>query len=550
MIKLVSMTLASSICLASCTLLFVPKYQKVSVTLPYPQSKLYCNDSLVGTGKVLEVKLPRGGNISQLRVETEGYRDIHATAAANKANAVHWLNLPILAGLGAGIANMVDTSRTLIGLYVGAGVGVYASAYGAMVPRGKNYRPMVFDRNLHIKRTYRSNSQKYLLVENVAISLAKGAFSIQITRKGKKNNYYAPRLTSPDSMGVDNSIFAARLNSELKKCGFVDTTKATLLKSTINKLTLRAEVIEVNATGDNPNPNPYNNQQVTEARETMSCAIKTKWQIADAYGTILFDSTVASASGIFTVCADTFHSDPYSATLARVTNDALEASMHTVLLNTKAQELLNATSQESETPQEALVIKKPTAHPTNLEEAIAACVTVAATNGKEQKWHGSGFYISQDGYIITNYHVVASATNIQIFNSDGQKFTATVARKNEVADLALLKIDATPSTAFELPTTKGYNVGIDVYAIGTPTSQELGQTLSKGIISGNRKGEAGNEVIQTDVSVSGGNSGGALINKQVELLGVVNAKLVGIGVEGIAFAIPAQNIMTFLNLKF
>jgi serine protease Do len=80
-------------------------------------------------------------------------------------------------------------------------------------------------------------------------------------------------------------------------------------------------------------------------------------------------------------------------------------------------------------------------------------------------------------------------------------------------------------------------VGEEAYALGTPYDIDLGASVTKGIISGKRK-DATRTLIQTDVSISPGNSGGALINEQGTLLGIVNEKVLGMGVEGIGFAIP------------
>jgi len=80
-----------------------------------------------------------------------------------------------------------------------------------------------------------------------------------------------------------------------------------------------------------------------------------------------------------------------------------------------------------------------------------------------------------------------------------------------------------------------------VYAIGTPSDIELGQTLSKGIISGKRLFNQ-KQYIQTDVSINSGNSGGALIDPQGNLLGIISAKIVGVGIEGLGFAIPIKYI--------
>ncbi|MBC7922918.1 MAG: trypsin-like peptidase domain-containing protein, partial [Ferruginibacter sp.] len=182
--------------------------------------------------------------------------------------------------------------------------------------------------------------------------------------------------------------------------------------------------------------------------------------------------------------------------------------------------------------------------PTTVEEAMNATVTI-----KHKEGHGSGCLMTKDGYVITNFHVVAGMDNFQVLLQDGKSFSAKLVRKNEAADLALLKIDANLDFAYLVPSSKNYSIGQEVFAIGTPTSLDLGQTVSKGIISGIRKVEK-SDMIQTDVSVNPGNSGGALINAKGELVGIVNSKIMGLGVEGIAFCIPAWEIARLLSVNY
>ena len=93
-------------------------------------------------------------------------------------------------------------------------------------------------------------------------------------------------------------------------------------------------------------------------------------------------------------------------------------------------------------------------------------------------------------------------------------------------------------------------IGIDVYAIGTPRSVQLGQSITRGILSGYRINPNNNsKIIQTDAKINGGNSGGALINSNGELLGVVDYKLIGLGVEGLSFGICATEIKKALNIE-
>jgi len=193
---------------------------------------------------------------------------------------------------------------------------------------------------------------------------------------------------------------------------------------------------------------------------------------------------------------------------------------------------------------DTLTIKNTLASPVNLENSTNAVITVI-----QKDWHGSGCVISSDGYIVTNYHVVGldTAEVFVVFNS-GAKKRCVFIRGNAEYDLSLLKVDSTFQNPIKINPSKAINVGADVYAIGTPSDIKLGQSITKGIVSGKRNLD-GKIFIQSDVSVNKGNSGGALTNKEGELIGVVNSKLMGFGVEGVGFAIPAFYLEEALMLK-
>ena len=117
-------------------------------------------------------------------------------------------------------------------------------------------------------------------------------------------------------------------------------------------------------------------------------------------------------------------------------------------------------------------------------------------------------------------------------------------------DLALLKVEGKFDNAFTLPVNQNYKIGEEVIAIGTPKSVQLGQSASKGIVSGDRK-HKGSSYFQTHITVNRGNSGGPIIlAKNGELTGVVEFKLGGMGTEGVSFSIPAFEVMKALNLTY
>ncbi len=164
---------------------------------------------------------------------------------------------------------------------------------------------------------------------------------------------------------------------------------------------------------------------------------------------------------------------------------------------------------------------------------------------------GSGFVISEDGYILTNYHVIKGVSNITVFFSDDTSYDATVVGDEEDNDIAVLKIDAKGLKPIVLGDSSSITVGENVYAIGNPLG-ELTFTLTGGLVSAkdrsvtNSDGTAIN-MIQTDTAINSGNSGGPLFDQYGQVIGVVSAKLSGSGnstasVEGLGFAIPVNDV--------
>ena len=166
---------------------------------------------------------------------------------------------------------------------------------------------------------------------------------------------------------------------------------------------------------------------------------------------------------------------------------------------------------------------------------------------------GSGVIVSPDGYILTNNHVVAGATDIQVTTSDKQEYKARIVGTDPRTDIAVLKIDATNLPAITIGDSSKIQVGDTVLAIGDPFG--VGETVTSGIVSGLGRTNLGIEdyedFIQTDAPINPGNSGGALVNDRGELIGINTAILSrgSGGSEGVGFAVPAnlaRNVMAQL----
>lgn len=154
---------------------------------------------------------------------------------------------------------------------------------------------------------------------------------------------------------------------------------------------------------------------------------------------------------------------------------------------------------------------------------------------------GSGVIISEDGYIVTNNHVIEDASKITVRLRNGQEYAATLVGTDAKTDVAVIKIEATGLQAAVMGDSDSLRVGETAVVIGNPLG-ELGGTVTEGIISAlDREIQLGDEymtLLQTDAAINPGNSGGGLFNDRGELVGIVVAKTSAEGIEGLGFAIP------------
>lgn len=167
---------------------------------------------------------------------------------------------------------------------------------------------------------------------------------------------------------------------------------------------------------------------------------------------------------------------------------------------------------------------------------------------------GSGVILSEDGYILTNNHVISSADSSSFYQvsdaksikvkiyGDDTEYSAEIIGTDSQTDLSVLKIDKTGLTAAEFGDSSSVQIGEFVLAIGNPYN--LDYSVTAGIISAlNREMTVENttyNVIQADCAINSGNSGGALVNSKGEVIGITTLKLAGDGIEGVSFAIPVN----------
>ena len=174
---------------------------------------------------------------------------------------------------------------------------------------------------------------------------------------------------------------------------------------------------------------------------------------------------------------------------------------------------------------------------------------------REQQGSGSGVIIRSDGYIVTNNHVVQDATKVEVTLNNNKTYEATVVGTDAATDVALLKIDADGLPSIPFADSDALRLGEWVLAIGSPLGEQLRSTITAGIVSAKGRSMPSNDgsfkiesFIQTDAAVNPGNSGGALINKAGQLVGINTAIVSTTGsFTGYSFAVPSNIVRKIVS---
>ena len=166
---------------------------------------------------------------------------------------------------------------------------------------------------------------------------------------------------------------------------------------------------------------------------------------------------------------------------------------------------------------------------------------------------GSGIIISEDGYIVTNQHVVDGASKLEVVTSDGASYEATLVGEDTQTDLAVIKIEATGLTAAEFADSGDLQVGDEVMAVGNPGGLQLSSSVTFGYVSAlnrpvtNRDTGYTVKCIQTDAAINPGNSGGALVDMNGRVVGINSSKIAATEYEGLGFAIPSDTVQPIVT---
>ena len=172
-------------------------------------------------------------------------------------------------------------------------------------------------------------------------------------------------------------------------------------------------------------------------------------------------------------------------------------------------------------------------------------------NPVETQGVGSGVIFREDGYIVTNNHVVSGAKEIIVSLSDGRSLKGKLIGADELTDLAVVKVDGKDLPTARFGDSDQIVVGEPAIAIGNPMGLEFRGSVTSGVVSAvNRTLDISDKLvklIQTDAAINPGNSGGALVNADGEVIGINSAKLAASGVEGMGFAIPTNTVQNIID---
>ena len=297
----------------------------------------------------------------------------------------------------------------------------------------------------------------------------------------------------------------------------------------------------------------YNAKPKKEKKHKLGLAI-----VSTALASSIFTAAILG-TGLYLTTKNTAATAPITQTDVSTTeNNAPDSDVTLTTTYKNGKKVLSTTEIASKVgPSVVGVINKTTVQPQRYYDPFTGrsyYYTDPSTEGQTvEQGSGSGIIFQDDGYIVTNQHVIDGASEISVILNTGEEFSAKLVGQDKKTDLAVLKIDAgsTKITAATLGDSSTVQVGEPAIAIGNPMGQEFSGSVTAGIISAvNRTMTIENRtynLLQTDAAINSGNSGGALINQYGEVIGINSVKLSSSGVEGMGFAIAISEAKPIMD---
>ena len=477
-----------------------------------------------GTDSVV-IKLDNSEAVHLIRVEKDGHCPMVTPLFPDFANPWKLLDLSLTIGgaatAAAGISQENRNVVTGVGFFTG-----FLNTIGLFTPPKK-----VFARHYRIAPPRRmpvaSPDDPMVRIEGFHMHIPEGEHSWQYFQDMKE--YSEDRIefvsASDEAVDIPYSNLDEDLTTALSEQGFQSDVLDGMFQHD-ESILISGQLTRV---------------KENRVQNVVSYHLNTEWWVHNAYGMKTDTVHIEGKSNwaLYNFSNPGFDRDLISEALTESMFLALEHP----LLNESMRKLENL-EERWKSDWTPISLRPATAPAGKISKALASVVTIDATDG-----HGSGCILSSDGYIVTNHHVVSDPTlDYTVYFDNGQALPASIVRFHPIYDLALLHVDTVGLQPFFISLDESIDVGEETFAMGTPYDIDLGASVTKGIISGKRK-DGERTLIQTDVSISPGNSGGALVHTDGTLIGIVNEKVLGMGVEGIGFAIPAHLIQEALMIQ-
>ncbi len=251
--------------------------------------------------------------------------------------------------------------------------------------------------------------------------------------------------------------------------------------------------------------------------------------------------------GIYNIVADDENQSNGSSSTQSQISDSSETNQNNLQFSLEAKPETDETTVSVDGKLSATDIYR------TVSPSIVGVVQYQYASSFEPSGSGSGIIISEDGYILTNAHVIKGASAVKVVLYNEEEYEATIVGSDEQTDIAVLKINAQNLTKATFGDSSQVEVGEKVYAIGNPGGLSLQSSFTDGIISGldrlvtTTDSSYAMNVLQTNAAINPGNSGGALVNEYGQVIGITSSKLADVDYEGIGFAIPIHTAVPIIE---
>jgi len=420
---------------------------------------------------------------------------------------------------------------------------------GSVGDGANSFTTKVASKNTPIKYSGESNSKRIRL-ENVVMALEKTGGGRKVIGAHYSGANCLKKGTtiawSKGRVAIDAKNYQSQFNKVITEFGYAAEGEDRLFGGQqIDKaeLSLAAEIKELQVNSCR------SDHRFSKNNKKISTYMKIKWSVFD----------ILERKIIYQLTTEGSSSDWYD----RSTNDEISISrfksfrqsVRNMLADNK---LVGFFEPESNVPRKTVATENSRHVPLSLgvsygdgkekftsivEDLKRASVTIRSPSG-----HGSGFLITNDGYIVTNSHVVEKAKQVVVI-FEKIELRADVVRNDSKRDVALLKLKEFNAAALSISKRKPVE-GETIYVIGTPLDEKLSHTVTRGIISAKRTLEDGKEYFQTDAAINPGNSGGPIFNEYGEVIGIAVSGLFNRagGSLNINFLIPIEEVIGSLNI--